>query len=279
MTLNDLKDELCALGFERDIEIDKNLVFAIKRALSTVYTERAVYNSLSIEHLPIIPTLVCNSFTHKPKNTEVFILSGRAYSFSVCGNGSFSLEEGGVCKEYSFSSPLYLWRGFISESAKLTFYGDFSFEVFNLSVFEAIRSENEEDLFSYGEPFEYRISEFKKDFHSFVSLPTDNFGREISGSILQGDKLIIPWGYQGRINLTYKAAAPKINADEPDTELSIPKESEHLIALLSASYYWADDAPDKAEYYLALYKDAMKAVKAFDTRRLGSGYNNVTGWA
>jgi len=138
---------------------------------------------------------------------------------------------------------------------------------------------NEEDLFSYGEPFEYKISELREDFHSFASLPKDSMGNTIKGAMLRTDRLIIPWGYRGRILLYYKAAAPKINPDSPDEEIPMTRESEHLIPLLTAAYYWADDAPDKAEYYLALYKEALRAVKQFDTRALGGGYDDVTGWA
>ena len=279
MTLNDLKEELSALGFEREIELDKNLLFAVKRALATVYTERGVYNSILIEHYPVMPTLVCKSFTHSAENSETFKINGRAFSFSVSGNGSFAIEENGKRREYSFSSPLYLWRGFISGEATLTFFGEFSFEVFNIAVFDAVRSMNEEDLFSYGEPFEYKISELREDFHSFASLPKDSMGNTIKGAMLRTDRLIIPWGYRGRILLYYKAAAPKINPDSPDEEIPMTRESEHLIPLLTAAYYWADDAPDKAEYYLALYKEALRAVKQFDTRALGGGYDDVTGWA
>ena len=83
-----------------------------------------------------------------------------------------------------------------------------------LAVFESVRSSREEDVFAYGEPFEYRISEIRNDFHSFISLPTDARGKEINGIVLESDKLIIPWGYKGRINVIYKVRAPEITVDE-----------------------------------------------------------------
>lgn len=279
MTLNDLKDELSALGFEREIDIDKNLVFAVKRALSTIYTERGVYNALSISHHPLMPTLVCKSLTHVPGKSENFTLIGKAYSFTVSGTGYFAINDAGIRTEHAFSSPLYLFKGFISGEATLTFFGDFSFEVFSIAAFETIRSEREEELFSYGEPFEYRMSEIRNDFHSFVALPTDSFGNEIKNSAARGDRLIIPWGYQGNINVIYKVKPPEVSADYPDRELALATEILHLVPLLSAAYYWADDAPDKAEYYLALYKEAMRSAKQFNTRRITSDYKDVTGWA
>lgn len=279
MTLNDLKDEISALGFEKEISLDKNLIFALRRALSTVYTERGILNSFFIEHHPSLPTLIFKSLTHSASSSESFVLSGKAYSFSVSGTGSFSIDENGVRKEYSFSSPLYLWRGFIGGEATLTFFGEFSFEVFNLSVFSTVKSDNEEDLFAYGEPFEYNLCELKNDFYCIAALPTDENGREIEGMLVRGCRLIIPWGYSGKINVTYKIRPPEIRADEPDTPIDLSRETEHLVALLCAAYYWVEDAPEKAEFYLAMYKDTLKSVKEFDTRALGGGYRNVTGWA
>ena len=279
MTLNDLKEEISALGFEKETELDKSLLFAIKRALNTVYSERAVYNRIKLEHYPIMPTLVCKNLTHKVGDTESFVIKGRAYSFTVSGSGSYSIEENGQIKEERFSSLRYLCRGFINGEATLRFYGNFSFEVFSIAVFDTLRSESEEDIFPYGEAFEYEILKIKKDFHSFTSLPTNEFEKEITGALLSGSKMLIPWGYRGQINLTYKAAAPEVSIDKADEEIPVPKETEHLIALLSAAYYWVDDSPDKAEYYLSLYKDALRFLKQCNTRAVGGGYRNVTGWA
>lgn len=279
MTLNDLKEEISALGFEREIELDKSLVFAIRRAMNTVYTERGVYNRLSLEHYPILPTLVCKKLIHKPKNVESFDINGRAYSFTACGNGSFSIEENGKVQTHLFNSPKHLFRGFISEKARLSFEGDFTFEILNISVFESVKNEREEDIFPYGEPFEYKINEYSKDFHSFASLPKDEWGRTISGASLSGNKMFIPWDYRGTVNLSYKVAPPEISMDACDDEIPIPREIEHLIPLLTAAYYWVDDSPEKAEYYLALYRDALRIVKLYSTRALGGGYEDVTGWA
>lgn len=278
MTLNDLKEEICALGFEKDIAIDKNLLFAIRRALSTVYTERGILSSFFIEHRLSRPTLIFDNLTHTEKSSESFLLSGKAYSFTVSGTGSFIVEENGVRKEYSFSSPLYLWRGFINGDATLTFFGEFTFEVFNLAVFKTVRSDKEDELFAYGEPFEYNLGTLRDDFYCIASAPTDENDMAIEGAMVRGNRLIVPWGYNGRIKITYKIKPPRISAESPSEEIEISEESRHLVALLASAYYWIDDAPEKAEFYLAMYKDTLKSVKEYDTRLIGSGYGNVTGW-
>ena len=279
MTLNDLKEELSAMGFENSIEADKNLILAVRRALATVYTERGVYKSFKMSHYPALPSLICKRLTHTPGETETFTLMGEAFSFSVFGSGAFSIISDGVKTVHEFDTLRYVWRGFISPSAVLEFFGDTPFSVMNLAVFEKKPAASEEKICVYGEPLEYSLSELVPDFHSFASLPTDISGKEIKGAILSSEKLLLPFSYQGEVNLSYKAAPPKISLDRMDEELMLPKETEHLTALLSAAYYWLDDDADKANFYLALYKDALKGVKQYDTRQLGGGYKNVTGWA
>lgn len=279
MTLNDLREEVSVLGFEREIDTDAALVTSIRRALSTIYTERAVYNSISIEHYPIMPTIICKSLVHNPKENETFAINGPAYSFTVSGKGGYRISDNGVETEHYFDTASALQRGFCSVRTTVAFFGSLSFKVFNLAVFEEKEFDDENKLFAYGEPFEYKLSNLKNDFHSFTALPTDERGNEIKGAELSGDGLFIPWEYRGRVNLTYKSAPPKVSADDADSELSIPVEIEHLVPLLAASYYWLDDSPDKAEYYYTVYRDSMASVKRQDTRRLGGGYKNVTGWA
>ena len=279
MTLNDLKSELSQLGFEKDIELDAALVFSVRRALNTLFIQRGVYNKISIEHYPIMPTIICKRLTHKGKETESFEIEGKAYSFLASGKGSFTVEENGVSSKHSFSSVGHIFRGFISGRAKISFSGDYDYEIISLASYNAIRSDSVEDIHLVGEPYEYRLTEICKDFHSFTSLPQDKSGREISNASFSGDRLFIPEGYEGKISVSYKACAPTVSIDTPDSEIDIPKELEHLIALLAASYYWVDDAPDKAEYYLSLYREAISNVKRYETRSLGGGYINVTGWA
>ena len=119
MTLNDLKEDLSALGFERDIEIDKSLITAIRRALATVYTERGVYQKLTLEHFPKRPMLIFKSFTHKMNENESFNLTGAAYSFTVCGKGSYTIEANGINTVYNFDTPHSLCRGFIPSEANM----------------------------------------------------------------------------------------------------------------------------------------------------------------
>ena len=279
MTLSDLKEEICSLGFESDIEISNGLVFAIKRALATIYNERGVHKTLTVYRNPERPTLLFAKLTHTAGSHETYELSGSAFSFAVSGIGGFSIEENGTKTVHNFDTQYHVWKGFINTGARISFFGELSFDIFNLAVFKEKRYRDEDSIPLFGEPIEYRISDIVSDFLSFYELPRDERGKFIEGAALSLDRMKIPSSYEGKINLTYKSAPPNINPDEPDRELHIPRETEHLLPLLSSAYYWLDDDEEKAQYYLSLYSAALTAVKKHSTRHLGGGYENVTGWA
>ncbi len=279
MTLNDLKEEICSLGFESEIEIGKGLLFAVRRALATIYNERGVYKSLCVYQNPERPNLLFKRLRHTAGSVETYELSGSAFSFTVSGIGGFSIEENGTKTIHNFDTQFHVWKGFINTGANISFFGELCFDVFDLTTFKERRYRSEEDIPVYGEPIEYRISDTVTDFLSFCELPRDESGGFIDGAALSADRMIIPYSYEGKIRLTYKSAPPAVNLDEPDRELSISKEIEHLVPLLSGAYYWLDDDEEKAQYYLSLYSSALSAVKKQSTRRLGGGYENVTGWA
>ena len=278
MTFNSLKTELAALGFENSIEMDNNLICAVKQALSTVYTERGKLSQITLNHFPHLPTLLFSKHTHEGGECT-FDLRGRAFSFTACGKGEYVIESRLGSEHHSFNTPHYVGRGFIPESATVTFLGDYPFTVLDLSVFEYPPSEDLDDVFIYGEPFVYKVGEIVGDFHSFASPPLDENGRVIEGSSISADSFTVPWGYSGRILIKYRVCPPTVSADSPDADLGVPRECEHLIPLLAAAYYWLDDDSEKAAVYLSLYREALRGIKLNGRAGQGNGYDNVTGWA
>ena len=61
--------------------------------------------------------------------------------------------------------------------------------------------------------------------------------------------------------------------------LDIPSELEHLVALVTASYVWLDDDPEKAQYYMSLYREGMSALKIYTRRAVDTAFTDATGWA
>ena len=94
MTLNDLKDEIAALGFDDSVRLDKTLQIAANRALVTLFTERPIAKTVRI----ILPCQAPLSYTekivHRGGEEVELTLRGRAYAFRVSGKGHFTVSEG-----------------------------------------------------------------------------------------------------------------------------------------------------------------------------------------
>ena len=78
-------------------------------------------------------------------------------------------------------------------------------------------------------------------------------------------------------NISYKAK-PNLPSGAPDESLSLPPGCEHLLALLTAAYVWLDDDSDKAQSYMALYRDGINSVKLGNRRHIDKEFHDVYGW-
>ena len=262
MTLNDIKAEVASLGFESEIEKEDVFLVALRRALDTVYTERGVHKNVRIICNPTPPKTLYEMIIHRGNDTQSFQIEGKAYSFSVCGRGIFTVSDDFGDIEYRFDSPLAYFRGFVNGSATITFSGD-----------------KEEDIPYYSERVEYKISDYAPDFLSLLEMPTDNRQIKLDCAELCGSNLILPYSYIGEVNLKYRSAPPTVSPDEADEEIDLPRELLHLVSLLTASYVWLDDDAEKSRYYYSLYRDAMTGVKLYSTRCLNTEYKDVLRWA
>ena len=80
MTLNELKAEVGALGFEPGANTDPILISAANRALTMISAEIPLYRSLLVPPLPYTPTYYCEIFHHVGGSMDYFPIPGRAYS-------------------------------------------------------------------------------------------------------------------------------------------------------------------------------------------------------
>jgi hypothetical protein len=113
----------------------------------------------------------------------------------------------------------------------------------------------------------------------YVYLKYSKDGYEINGARICADTLYLPSDFKGEVNILYKRRPEALCIDYPDAEIDIPRSTENLLPLLVASYLWLDDDPDKAQYYMQLYRDEMARLKRYIPSVIGGGYQDVTGWA
>ena len=277
MTFGELKTNVAALGFEDDVELSEVLLTATNRALFTIFTERCVRGEYEIYHKARVPITKIDEIVHEKEAVSVEVI-GRSYSFRTQGEGSYSVTDGSGTITYAFTNGESEHRGFIDGKATIEFFGDFLFFVFDLETYGELFGESIKDIPLSCEHTKYDMTDSVSNFLAFDSLPKDRFGNEIPGAYLENGIMAIPRAFSGKVILTYKCA-PKRLSGESTESIIIPKECEELLPLLVASYVWLDDDNEKAEFYAALYRDGMSAVKVYNRVRMDSTYKDVTGWA
>ncbi len=278
MTYKDLCTEIAALGFETEIDSDERMLTAVNRALMLIYTERPTYERICIFKPAVSTTAKIGDFSHKGGETDSFSYKARAYSFKTCGRGKYKICEGEKEEIFEFSQNSALHRGFLHGEGRIDFVGEYSFSVYDFALFDEIYGDSPEDIPTLSEYSEYTIRDFAPDFLSFVSAPTDEHGISIANAEVRGGIMRIPDGYSGKINLVYKKAPKKLFGN-PDDDIFVPDGCEHLLPLLAASYVWLDDDPEKSQYYMSLYREAMSAVKYYDRSHIDNSYHVTDGWA
>ena len=279
MTYKDLCGEITALGFETELESEERVLSAVNRALMTIFTERPLYKKLTLFKKQLSPILKTDTVNHVGgKDVTVEYKGARSYSFKTSGTGRCVITEDGTAVTVDFSENAELHRGFLHGDGALRFTGEYSYTVYDITLFGEIFSEKTEDIPALSDFRDYDMSKYCGDFLGFVSAPTDECGMAIEGALLEGCVMSIPEAYSGKINLTYKSAPKKLTGNL-DEEIPLPLGCEHLPALLASAYVWLDDDSDKAQYYMTLYREAMSAVKYYGREKIDSKYYDVNGWA
>jgi len=278
MTLNEIKNEVASLGFEKSLSLDSSFLASVRRALNTVYNERTVIGEFRFYQSSPTPSLFTEKVFHEGGEEEVIFISGGYFSLEVCGIGEILLLDKDGERRYPFNASLTRIHDELSGDAELHLLGDFSYTGYGLTVFREKFSRNNPPSL-YSPDREYDIDTLVPDFLSAYGLPRDRSGRCISGSGIFSTTLKLPYGYEGEVRVRYKRRAPRVSLDAPDKKLNIEGELIPLIALLTASYVWLDDDADKAAYYASLYREGMAAIKLYSTRLVAEEYSDVTRWA
>ena len=201
--------------------------------------------------------------------------SSRAFSFKSAGEGRVRIVEDGEERTVSFSGINSAVREFLHGDGELIFSGEYAFTVRDLAFFGEITSARTEDIPISGAPFEYDMTSIIDSFISLAAPPADAFGRVIEGASLCGKILSIPSSYSGDIRLTCKRGSEL----SENGNIDIPAECEPMLALLTASYYWLDDDPEKAQYYRAAYRDGMSVLRYNRRMRTDPPNSSGNGWA
>ncbi|MCQ2386129.1 MAG: hypothetical protein MJ078_05605, partial [Clostridia bacterium] len=81
--------------------------------------------------------------------------------------------------------------------------------------------------------------------------------------LVKGSKICLLRGREGRFTVRFFRFPAKVSVDNPQAEIDCPKDVQHLLPLLVASYFWLDDREDLAAHYLSLYRAEAAECGAF----------------
>ncbi len=272
----DLIRETAALGFESVVEEEDAMLFAARRALMTLYTDRAVFSTARFRKRAF-PNVPVRNIEHMGGTTVSVSFSARAMSFKSYGIGECIIYDGSGERRIRLVGECEV-RRFLFGDGHVEFTGVYAYSICDLAFFPEITSAHEEDIPLHRGYAEYDMSALTNDFLSFVGMPYAPSSEEIRGSRLIGHIARLPESYGGDVLIDYRVA-PIMPTGDPEEEIYTPPGSSQLLPLLTAAYVWLDDDAEKSQYYMSLYRDGMAALNVYSRASVSGAYKNVTGWA
>ena len=142
------------------------------------------------------------------------------------------------------------------------------------------------DIPVYARNTTYDIASLTSDFMSFVCPPIADAKRGRAFVLnqdyfIEGEgKILIPASVKGVFDICYNRKPREVTSEGMETGETIDLNDELCAILpnLVASYIWVDDEPDKAQYYLSLYREQVAEIAAREKDMRPFVYRNKTGW-
>jgi hypothetical protein len=286
MTVSQLYNSVAQLGFEDSLEDEKRFVFAANRALLQVNALRPATSAYVINHKPM-PNKVHNANFESIEKTDDLCFCAenvKSYYFEVDGNGAVYIEvqsenseEWTVANviEFATAGKFKAYKGFInldgqfiSTAVRLRFTGQYKYSVKCVAMYEHLYSENEKDIPAYEPYSRYDISVLANDFLSLASPPLIETNGEYythNYNVENGRIILLPFDIKGIFKIIYNRLPKEIEntgaASQNQEVIDLDEDLCALLPILIASYVWVDDEPEKAQYYLALYRERAADVE------------------
>lgn len=275
MTYRELLEECAALGFENGVGDEMRFLYSARRALSLLSAEHPLLGELSFYCEAVYATEGAREIFH-PAGTELSVpLTGKTYSFLVSGKGGFRAEGEPL---HTFDTPALAVRGYRNSAQRMLFVGEYDYTVRCFSCFLSCPPKKE-SIPILGKGRSFSLREICEDFLRPDGVPRDASGEPIRDATIHGGTLTLPADYTGEVRLRYRRAPLRIRSGEENERIDVPEEAAHLLPLLTASYLWLDDEPERSEYYMTLYRTGLSALKYAGSTTLDSHYENVNNWA
>lgn len=303
MTVSELYRQVALLGFEDGLESAQSFCYAANRAVMQVSAIRPQVAEHEIFRHNI-KNLVRSSFVPIIYESDIIYEAqdAKAYYFEASGCGMVFIErlsDAGwemLGSREIKTSAFEPFRGFIKAdgnfvggAVRLRFTahpdGDFVYFIKSAALYSRVYTPNEKDIPAYERYTVYDMSTLCGDFLAFCSPPIKEEGRERMGAGYDVDgasRLVLPYEAQGSYKILYKRKPAQIaDTGEPEadeTPIDLDEELCSLLPNLVAAYVWADDEPDKAQYYMSLYRERAAEIEARQESYSPVKIFNKSGW-
>ena len=129
MTINELKNDVAQLGFERYVEDEECFIASANRALSLIYVDRPVTKTAKLSFKgPRVSTL--REFIEHRSGEEITIpFTGKSVSFRSSGTGNCTVRDALGTSYVSLTNDGQLTKMLVKGEGTITFSGDFYFTV------------------------------------------------------------------------------------------------------------------------------------------------------
>ena len=280
MTLQELKRDTQALGFETDHIDDEIFIPAVNRSLRNIFNDLCITKKVKLYAEPIIPLTIVDKARHFGRSSETYPLRGKAWSFEVSGVGSFSIKDGHEVRVTEFNTQRKVFSGFLKYGGSITFLGDFSYTAYGLATFDYLISDEPSDIPVVCHNREYDMRKICPDFQSFAAYPRTKDNESIYEARMADGVLTLPNEFEGEFSVEYKRAPKLVTLDTPDDEsIDISSGAEALVPLLVASYVWLSDDEERAKYYKSMYKEGLDRLTPTLKHKINTSYVRTNGWA
>ncbi len=260
MTLKDIQGDVYALGYEKPLENSELFISALNQAVRIIYAEQKYKKTFKIRLRRADEASRKKSFKYSGESLTLPLV-GRAYSIRISGMGSAIIDNGETTRTDEFNGDDVLLRGFIKGCGKVTFCGDYSYDVISVVTYSEIFSDKTADIPDGSGILSFDFSNLA-DFLSFCDVARDELGSAIPYAVLDGTRLSVRASSSLDVYVKYNMAPKKITLDDPYAEIEIPRADEAALTLLSASLLWRDDEPELAEHYYSLYRELRSEGKS-----------------
>ncbi len=281
MTLAQLKESVARLGFAPlDEEMDGLILDAARRALDEISAVRPRLVTASLWHLPSPPLYAEGSVEERSGEKTLSLPYGRSYLLRIQGHGLVTLTQGNESESLPFHTeegapPALLGGNLAGGPLSIRILAEGRYRLLTLAVYDTEFPSMPPDPFACRS---YDLSALFPSFGGLAGLPKTRDGRTLTEGVAadytlsEGHVLSLSPHLAGEILITYRA---RLTVPE-EGEIPLKEDEAALLPLFSAAYVYLEDDPDKAAFYLARFREGLRAL--YEPRGRVQAFSDVTGW-